>query len=157
MKLKAILCLLALAALVAPAVADEVDDLILDLNDDNRTVREEAAKALSEIGDPRAVDPLIEALKDEHWRVRQLAAIALGEIGDPRAVDPLITALRYEDSARTALLRAFPNRWVRTSAANALGDIGDTRAVGPLTTALGDEDEYVRKASAEALEKLGAS
>lgn len=133
-----------------------VEPLIVALKDEAYMVRSGAASALGEISDPRAVDPLIEALSDDEWVVLGSVATALGEIGDPKAVDPLIEALEYEDSARTALLRAFPNRWVRASAANALGDIGDTRAVGPLTVALGDGDEYVRKAAGEALEKIGA-
>jgi HEAT repeat protein len=36
----------------------------------------------------------------------------------------------------------------------ALGRIGDIRAVDPLNDALEDEDEYVREAAMEALEKI---
>ena len=134
--------------------ARAVDPLVEALRDEDEWVRYAAATALGDIGDKRAVEPLIEALDDEEWTVLGSVATALGKIGDPKAVDPLITALKYEDRARTALLRAFPNRWVRCSAATALGDIGDTRAVGPLTVALGDGDEYVRKAATEALKAI---
>lgn len=51
--------------------------------------REEAAEALGEIRDPRAVEPLIGALKDRDHEVRAEAADALARIGDPRAVEPL--------------------------------------------------------------------
>jgi HEAT repeat protein len=54
-----------LAVLVMPAVADEVDDLILDLKYGRSEVRVEAALALGLIEDARVVDPLINALKDE--------------------------------------------------------------------------------------------
>jgi HEAT repeat protein len=56
-------------------------------------VRMDAAIALGEIGDVRAVNPLIEVLADPDYRVRREAARGLGEIGDARAVDPLIKTL----------------------------------------------------------------
>ena len=60
-------------------------------------VRRDAAEALGEIGDPRAVDPLASALKDENSLVRQTAAYALGDIGDEKAVEPLTQALWDEN------------------------------------------------------------
>lgn len=72
--------------------------------------REEAAEALGEIRDPRAVDPLIAALRDRNSEVRAEAAEALGKIGDRKAVEPL-TALLQDPShevrrgAETALSR----------------------------------------------------
>jgi len=59
-RLKLFLALLLLVSLAMPVVADEVDDLILDLKYGLPDVREEAADALGEIGDSKAVDPLIE-------------------------------------------------------------------------------------------------
>jgi HEAT repeat protein len=53
----------------------------------------DAAKALGEIGDTRAVEPLIAALKDRSVNRRLSAAEALGKIGDTRALAPLIVAL----------------------------------------------------------------
>jgi len=102
--------LMVLAAMVIPAVADEVDDLILDLKYGTEVVRNDAARILGEIGDQRAVDPLIDALEDENeiWIIRELAAMALGEIGDPRAINPLIDALKDEESlVRTAAAEAL--------------------------------------------------
>ena len=72
MRLKLILCLLVMATLSLLAVADEADNLILDLKDEGPSVRWRAAWALGATGDPRAVDPL--------------------------AVDPLILALNDSDS-----------------------------------------------------------
>jgi HEAT repeat protein len=59
--------------------------------------REEAAEALGEIRDPRAVDPLIGALKDRDHEVREEAVEALGKIGDKRAVEPLNAVLGDPD------------------------------------------------------------
>ena len=106
-------------------------------------VRWDAARALGEIKDPRAVEPLSAALKDERFSVRQAAAEALGKIGNARAVEPLIAALGDERSD------------MRQAAAKALGAIGDARAMEPLIAALKDKDSAVRKAAAEALDHLG--
>jgi HEAT repeat protein len=136
-----VLCLLALAALGAlapPGAADRADDLIGDLHDGDWQVRAEAAMALGETGDERAVVPLIEALRDDVREVRLNAAWALGEIGDERATEPLVAALN--DQVRE----------VRCVVAIALGKIGDDRAVGPLKEALKEEDLGASEVSAEA-------
>jgi len=112
-----ILILVVLAVLVVPAVADEVDNLILDLKYGSDDVRKDAVVALGESGDPRAVDPLIDALND--WVVREVAARALGKIGDPKAVDPLIETLPSGGMASYEAIKA-------------LGDISDPRAVDTL-------------------------
>jgi HEAT repeat protein len=75
------------------------------------------------IGKP-AVDSLILALKDKNWWVRTRSAWALGEIKD--------------------------TRW---SAADALGKIGDKKALEPLTRLKDDDDDYVRRAVNDAIEK----
>jgi HEAT repeat protein len=56
----------------------------------------DAAKALGEIGNPRATEVLVGALQDEGYQVRIECAKALGSIGDQRAVEPL-AALRGQD------------------------------------------------------------
>jgi len=142
---KLILALMILMALTAPAVSDEVDDLVLDLKYGQADVRAAAAISLGGIGDPRAVDPLIVALEDEDELIRSLAAASLGEVGDPRAVGPLIAALKDDDAG------------VRAGAATALGEIGDVGAVDSLIVAVRDEDWSVRLRSAEALGRLGDS
>ena len=48
-------------------------------------MREQAAFALGQLRDPRAVDPLIAALKDANGDVREQAAFALGQLRDKRA------------------------------------------------------------------------
>ncbi|MCP2261333.1 HEAT repeat-containing protein [Streptoalloteichus tenebrarius] len=54
-----------------------------------RHVRREAAFALGELADPRALEPLVAALEDPALDVRVAAVKALGEIPNPRAVEAL--------------------------------------------------------------------
>ena len=113
-------------------------------HDDNDTVGQEAAIALSKIG-PLAVDPLIQALKTQEWQARKNAAFALGLMKDNRSVEPLIAALN--DSA-----------WqVRSQAAWGLGLKHDSRAVEPLITALKDAEWQVREQAAWASGLVGNS
>lgn len=85
-------------ARIGPAA---VEALIAVLRLKNLAGKSEAACALGQIGDPRAVTPLIAALRlyDGGFDVgqgflRSSAAVALGRIKDPRAVEPLIEALK---------------------------------------------------------------
>lgn len=73
----------------------DVEGLIKALTDKDWGVRGEAAEALGEIKDARAVEPLIQALKD----IGVEAAEALINIGDERAVDSLIQYLEGADEA----------------------------------------------------------
>ena len=139
----------AAVALGPPAV----DPLIKVLQDKSSTWRRDAAQALGEIGDARAVGPLLVALGEvgesgvdgvfAKLSVRGAAARALVGIGDPRAVESLVAAL------------ADANESVRKDAVEALGRIGDPRALEPLVAMLTDADEGVRGAAVEALESMG--
>ena len=55
------------------AAKKDIEGLIKALKDKDSDVREEAAEALGEIGDDRAVEPLTKALKDEDSSVRSKA------------------------------------------------------------------------------------
>ena len=125
-----------------PAVADDVDRWIQDLQDPSSSVREAAAENLGDLGNTRAVGPLIKALSDTDSEVRGWAVYALGDLNDTRAVDPLILALN--DTA--------PN--VRGYAALSLGQLGDTRAVDPLIQTLSAKDSDDRASAAQALGEL---
>jgi HEAT repeat protein len=106
-------------------------------------VQYEAAEALGDIGDEKAVGPLITALKrDEFSGVRWKAAEALSKIGNP-AMEPLIATLQYPDDD------------VRWKAAIALGEIGNPNAIEPLIALLNDEDRFVRSRAAHALSMIG--
>jgi HEAT repeat protein len=106
------------------------------------TVREEAARALARLGDPRAVEPLC-ALLDDWAAVAAIAAAdALGTFRDGRAVEPLCLALQSNHIE------------VGAPAARALGKIGDARAVQPLLVSL-QSTFGPRQAAAEALAVIG--
>lgn len=78
----------ALASIGPPAVPP----LIEALADRTPEVRIEAARALGNIGDARAVEPLGRLLADRRACVRIMAARALGAISGPRAVEILSAA-----------------------------------------------------------------
>ncbi|MEE9233992.1 MAG: HEAT repeat domain-containing protein [Candidatus Acidoferrales bacterium] len=103
------------------------------------TAKVEAATALGQIGDPRAVEPLVEVLQDEPSKVRRAAAQALGTLGAVRALEPLLAALEDES----------PD--VRREAAKALGHIGDPRAVERLVALAEDESDPAHWGASEAL------
>jgi hypothetical protein len=59
--------------------------------------RQEAVKALAQLGGRRAVEPLLSTLANDHELVASEAAAALAAIGDARTVAPLIDyCLRYK-------------------------------------------------------------
>jgi HEAT repeat protein len=106
-------------------------------------IQYEAAEALGNLGDEKAVGALITALKrDEFSGVRWKAAEALSKIGNP-AVEALIATLQYPDDD------------VRWKAAIALGEIGNPDAIEPLIALLSDEDRFVRSRAAHALSMIG--
>ena len=97
----------------------DIDGLIKALKHSDTVVRMDAAIALGEIRNIRAVEPLIDALKDTEI-VRWEAVWALGEIGDKRAVGPLINLLKDSDTN------------VRWDAAESLRKIRDPRGLDAL-------------------------
>lgn len=104
-----------------------------------------AAKALGEIGDPRAVSALIKALK--HWdeRVCIEAAWALGEFDDPRIVPALIKALNRVFLLRQLFGETFIDYFeLNAVAAVTLGKSGDSRAVPALIRALQNKPGHWR-------------
>jgi HEAT repeat protein len=77
-----------------------VPSLIQILTDPQDRLRWEAAKALSQIGDPAAASALVKALDDDNSGIRWLAAEGLVILGRAGLV-PLLEALRqHSDSVR---------------------------------------------------------
>jgi HEAT repeat protein len=126
-----------------PPVPDQVARELEALRGEDGLRRRQAARALGQLGDARAVEPLLEALEA---RREAEAAEALGRLGDIRAVEPLIDVLRESDWSQS-----------RVSAAGALGRLRDARAVPALVAALHDQWGEVRSAAAEALGEIGAA
>jgi HEAT repeat protein len=75
-----------------------VAPLIRTLSHENDWVRWEAAKALSQIGNNKAIKALLEALSDEKFEVRWLAAEGLIRIGRKAIVPLLETLVNHSDS-----------------------------------------------------------
>jgi HEAT repeat protein len=120
-----------------------VEGLIFALRDKDPTVQYDAAEALGDIGDERAVEPLLTAFKnDETGGVRWKAAEALSKLGT-YSVAGLIGALQHDDDD------------VRWKAAIALGEIGDPQAIPSLIRVLCDKDRFVRSRAAYALSMIG--
>ena len=131
------------AAPQPPSRADELDALVEKLNSEDWKVRRQAAFELGKTKSPEVVEVLLEVLGDENEKVRGVAAMALGNIGDKRAFIPLFSAL----TDRSA--------YVRVSGCKALGSFKDKRALKALNRRLlKDRSEEVRKAAAEAIEKI---
>ena len=127
-----------------------VDFLIPTLKDPDDDVRWEAAKALSEIGDPRAASDLASLLMDHNFGVRWLAAEALISIGR-EALQPLLERLTEHPESS----------WLRRGALHVLHDLKKKvpdlkEVVTPVITALeGFEPEIgCLEAAYTALEKL---
>lgn len=123
--------------------------LIRALHDRDSQVRRQAALALGEIEDRRAVEPLGLLLQDECAAVREAAAQALAELGDARALDVLVQILHKDDSAKIVLCHD------RQDAAQALANLGTPQALEPLVEALRDPRPAVRSAAARALSGQG--
>jgi HEAT repeat protein len=143
---------------------------------DYRVCRD-AAVALGEIQDQRAVEPLIAATDTGNREVRKAAAGALVRVPDPRAIMSLIALLEdtfdkyghvIDDtlgkSIRDAIAEIgtpavepliaalkYRNTGTQKAAAEELGRIRDPRAVEPLIAFL----EKDRKAAVEALVEIG--
>lgn len=114
------------------------------IKNEDKHIRERAARILGKIHDTRAVEPLIQALKDEYKNVRKSAAWSLGMIKNTRAVKPLIQALKDKE------------RFVPSTASDAVTKIGEP-AVKDLIQALKDEDSTltVRYLASESLGEIG--
>jgi len=116
--------------------------LIERLRDEDIDVCVDAAEALGNIGDVRAVPALIQSLENEpSGEICRVIAETLGKIGGKEATDALIKvsterpeALEWEDD--------WDTWWdVQLEAIKALGKIGAEEAVEPITNLIDDEGQ----------------
>ncbi len=108
-------------------------------NDESPLVRDNAAFALGELGDKRAVPFLIKALKDPDEWVRKSATKALGILKSKEAFDAIAECLN--DSSPS----------VRRTAARSLAQLGDRRAIKLIEPLLSDENVLVKKYAKDAI------
>jgi len=78
------------------SVEKQFDELVLDLNSSFPEIRVDAAWALGELGDQRAVEHLVKALRDPDECTRYCVVKALKNLGDKRAIPELEKALTQE-------------------------------------------------------------
>ncbi len=154
-------------------MSNTVTDWLEALEDVDDATREEAAKALAEMGDPKTLEALLTALEDDFWAVRSHVGWALAKIGGDQAVEGIITlfndtmmevqaeAVQAMASLGTAVVpKLLPclkdKRWrVREQTAKTLGELRDPQAVKGLMISCRDRDGAVKSAAAEALGKIG--
>lgn len=126
---------------LAMSDVDTLSPLVEFLKGDDADLRMQAALALGEQRDARAVPELLTALEDEDVNVRYHAVEALGKLRAADAADALADVAETRD-----FFLAF-------AALDALKRIGDARAVPRVLPLL--EDELLREAAAELLGELG--
>jgi HEAT repeat protein len=149
--------------------ARAIGSLVLALKDENSSVRQAAKGSLRQIDKQweispgaQAVIPQLEAaVNDKEYWVAQSAADTLAKIHD--ACQQVRSTAEVDQPARERLdltvrilagaLRDI-DRDLRQAAVEALGRIGDDAVVPPLVTALDDQDEWVGRAAALALNHL---
>jgi HEAT repeat protein len=126
-----------------------VPALVEALADPKDQVRWEAAKALTEIRDPKAAPALVESLKDENFGVRWLAAEGLISAGK-RGLVPLLQAL--ENHSDSAWLREGAHHVIRTLVGRE--DLHDL--LSPVLIALDDVEPVIEvpPAAQKALDEL---
>ncbi len=90
-------------------------------------LRSNAAEALGELGDTRAVEVLIEALTTPGGAIPLCAARALGKLKDSRAVTPLIRRME-----QVAISKGHQDLHLISAISWALGEIGDPNAIEPI-------------------------
>ena len=120
---------------------DTYSPLVEFLKSDDSDLRMQAALALGEQREERAVGPLIEALKDPDANVRFHAIEALGKIRSPAAIEALTNIAEAAD-----FFLSFP-------ALDALKEIGDQSVAPRITSLL--RVEMLLEPAAEALGALG--
>ncbi len=125
------------------SATDEAPDLIIAaLEDEDVSVRQCAALAITQHGDARAVPGLVRLLSDPDSLLARLAANALVAIGTP-AVPPLLELLR--DGKPLA----------RFEAVRALALIGDPRAIPALMAVLEEDSTLMEYWADEGLRRMG--
>ena len=144
------------------------------LNNPNRFVRREAARALGKFNDPRVVKPLLAAQKDLDTQVQIIASEALQHNDNPRSVNSLLVALGSNDASiredAIDALKKFTrpaeiseilktlhhnNPRVREAIVRILGTLKDPKIVQSLLPLLKDTDAAVRQTTADMLSSTG--
>ncbi len=154
-------------------MADSVAEHIAALDDEDWGVREDAATALGQLGDPRGVQPLIRTLRDSDRAVREAATSSLTALGQPAVLSlgfclqdsnlqvqetaACILSTIADEQVFEPLMAALlnPNWIVRMSAAKGLARIQNPEAIPTLVLLLQDKVPTVRDEAINALKAIG--
>lgn len=132
------------AALALGQMGEPAVDLLLEMaTSSTPATREAAIEALGSTSSTRAVNRVIDALSDSNPNVRAAAVRALGESSSERAVPHLMALLRDDSSA------------LRAQAASSLARLGQI-AIPSLISALKDSKPSIRQLAASALGDVGS-
>jgi HEAT repeat protein len=132
---------------------DTLSPLLELLRSAEPDLRMQAALALGEQRDARAVTALMEALQDDDTNVRYHVIEALGKLKATEAVDPLVEIVEAKDfflsfaaldalakignvSVAPRIVPLLEDELLREPAINLLGQLGDDTVVPPLATLL---------------------
>jgi HEAT repeat protein len=139
--------------------AEAVEPLLSVLfNDHDAAVREDAIRALGQIGDGRAFDFLVTIMKEPG--LRPLAVEALGQLDDERAVPVLIKVLEGVDRPEESrVIAGCGDKWdeemvTMGAAVRALGILGNDSAIPSLMNAL--RQTVTRADAAVSLARFGS-
>lgn len=90
---------------------EEVGDLLfLALESENDLLREGAADAFGELGDPRPITRLLELVRDDVWNVAKWAALSLAKIGEKSRFSIENALMEVEQESRKRLLQDALNK-----------------------------------------------
>jgi len=155
--------------------APAVEALIKVLNDPDVHARSLAIRALSEIGDKRAIDSLEKQMEDPNTLIQVTAAAALHKMGQGNPRNIIINGLTdanvetrraaaeaiweiIDDPPLSLLLKAMKDADpdVRNYTTMSVGKTRNPEATGVLIKALKeDEDDRVRESATKALHQIG--
>ena len=138
---------------VIPSLVNTLKDQHVD-----RCVRIPIAVALAQMDRDEGLTYLVALLRSPEASDRAHAAEQLANTPVKGTFDPLLSLLADKDDWYLAGrgIEGEPRVIIRGLAALALGELHDPRAIPGIKKLLNDPDPEVRKAAAEALEKLGA-
>lgn len=150
------------------------------LSNPDSSIHDAAFKSIERLKTTAFIPELVPLISNDDWWLASKAADALGELGDTNVTPDLLTILQKQQDnplIPSSVIRALGNLkdtravpalitqlegslWERSggeAAAEALGKIGDPSAIPALEKALRYPEKDIRKAAAEALEKIRAS
>ena len=113
------------------------------LNRPDDALRQRAARALADVGDPESIPLYVSLLDDDDSVVREMGGRGLATACRPKEEQPLVDALAHGDLA------------VRSWAAEGLARLGDARALPVLAGTLKHDHPPIRKGSILSLVALG--